>query len=149
MRPLVTKPTLLRYGPAVAMTVVIPFLSLLPAPCFRGVESALPPIHGLDKIVHALLYATWTAAYLHAVPTAQRTTSRIVLPIALAATLYGAVMEICQKALTSTRCLDPFDALANAVGAFASALLAYVWARHRMACNAQKQTSRSTSKTFL
>ena len=141
MSPHVIKTTLLRYGPAVAMTVAIPFLSLLPAPCFRSVESALPPIHGLDKIVHAVLYAAWTAACLHAVPTSKRTTPRTALSIAFAATLYGAVMEICQKELTSTRCLDPFDALANAVGAFASALLAYVWTRHL------KETSRSASQS--
>lgn len=140
MNLLATKRILLRYGPAAAMIAVISVLSLLPAHCFRGVESALPPIHGLDKIVHALLYAALTATCLHGVPPAKRLLRpRTVLTIAFTATLYGALMEICQKELTTTRCMDPFDALANAVGAFTCAFAAYAWTRYVMSRTSKSQ----------
>ena len=68
MNPIRFKQPLLRYGPAVVMTSLITLLSLLPAYVFHGVESSLPPINNLDKIVHALMYAALTATYLHATP---------------------------------------------------------------------------------
>ena len=138
MNPLSFKRILLRYGPAVAMTALIPALSLLPAHFFRGVESSLPPIRGFDKIVHALMYAALTAAYLHALPLSKQTRAPSVLQIALTAILYGALMELCQNWLTTTRCMDPFDALANAAGAFACALAAYVWAQSKKNSSGQR-----------
>ena len=122
---LLRQQTLLRYGPAAAATLVIPALSLAPAYLFRGVESALPPIQGFDKLVHAAMYAALTATYLHALPSSQRRHLRSVLLVALIATAYGAVMELGQKWLTTTRSMDVFDALANLTGALTCALLVY------------------------
>jgi len=124
-----SKQNVLRYGPAAVMTAVISALSLAPAHFFHGVESALPHISGLDKMVHALMYAALTASYLHAVPQPRRRSLKAVLWIVLGAAIYGIVMELCQKWLTTTRCMDPRDALANAVGALTYALFACAWAR--------------------
>jgi hypothetical protein len=40
-------------------------------------------------------------------------------------------MEVFQKRFTTTRSMDPLDALANAAGALTCALLAYGWIRCR------------------
>jgi VanZ family protein len=122
---------LLRYGPAVVMTLLIPALSLLPAHFFKHVAEPLPPIPGIDKIIHALMYAALTAAYLQALIPARRRSLLAVLRIVLLAALYGVAMEVCQKLFTTTRSMDPLDALANAAGALTCALLAYGWARCR------------------
>ena len=131
MSMILSRHVLFRFGPPAIMVALITALSLAPAYVFRGVESSLPHIGGLDKIVHALMYVALTAAALHTVPLDKRTHAGTVLTAALAASLYGAFMELCQKWLTTTRCMDPCDALANAIGAFACALAMLVWARHR------------------
>jgi VanZ family protein len=113
------------------MTALIPALSLLPACFFRSVDPALPPIPGIDKLIHALMYAGLTAAYAHTLPLAKRARIGSVLMIALIASAYGVAMELCQKWLTTSRAMDPLDALANSAGAFACALLSYAWARRR------------------
>lgn len=135
MSRLPTPQTLLRYGPAAVMTVLIPALSLLPARFFSQVETPLPPIPGLDKIVHALMYAALTAAYLHTLPVHKRANLRTVLCVALISAVFGLVMELCQQWLTTTRSMDPFDELANVTGALVCALLAFAWAR-RISINA-------------
>lgn len=135
MSRLLTPQTLLRYGPAAVMTLVIPALSLLPARFFSHVEAPLPPLPGLDKIVHALMYAALTAAYLHTLPVHKRANWGTALRVALISALFGLVMELCQKGLTTTRSMDPFDELANATGALVCALLACAWAR-RVSINA-------------
>lgn len=120
-----------RFGPAVVTTLLIPVLSLLPAHFFKQVSAPLPPLPGMDKVIHALLYAALTAAYLHALPHARQSRLAAVLPVACLAALYGLAMEVCQKLLTATRSMDPLDALANAAGALLCALLMYAWARRR------------------
>lgn len=113
------------------MTTLVPLLSLLPARFFRPVEGHLPPVPALDKAVHALLYAALTAAWLHAAHLVRRSALAAALGTAFAATAFGLLMEAGQGALTSTRTVDPLDALANAAGAFSSALIfaAAVWRR--------------------
>lgn len=136
MKRFVTLAPLLRYGPAAFMAALIPVLSLLPARFFRRIEEPLPPIPAFDKIVHALMYAALTAACLHAASLPQRQRLATALGIALAAAGYGVVMELSQKALTSTRSMDPLDALANAAGALASALFMFAAARRMPAPSA-------------
>jgi hypothetical protein len=138
MTRLPTPQTLLRFGPAAVMTVLIPALSLLPARFFRHVEVPLPPVVGLDKIVHALMYAALTAAYLHTLPVHRRANLGTVLCVALFSALFGLVMELCQKGLTTSRSMDPIDELANATGALVCALLALAWAR-RVSINAKRK----------
>jgi VanZ family protein len=124
-----TKQSAWRYGPAAAMSLVIPLLSLAPAWLFRSVEKSLPPIPGFDKIVHAAMYAALTAACLHALPQDKRLRLRTLLTVVLCVSLYGATMELCQYWLTHTRARDSGDALANAAGAFLCSLASYLWAR--------------------
>ena len=120
----------LRYGPAALMTVLIPALSLLPARFFRHMAGT-HPIPGMDKLVHALLYAALEATLVYALSEAARLRYSCAFRIALAAAVYGVVMEVAQKLLTHSRSCDPLDALANALGAFAVAFLACALARRR------------------
>jgi VanZ family protein len=120
-----------RWLPAAAATAGIAVLSLLPARVFCGVEATLPPIPAFDKIVHAGMYAALTATGLYACAHAARGRLRCATAIALAATLYGLVMELCQGLLTTSRHMDLFDGLANATGAFLCAAAFYVWPRLR------------------
>ena len=115
-----------RVGPAVAVTLAVFVLSLLPACCFRGVEQALPLFPGADKVVHAAMYAAVVAAWVHAVRP-ERRRWRVLLRLAAAATLYGLVMEVGQKVLTRTRTMDPLDGCANAAGAFLCAAAVGAW----------------------
>jgi len=127
----VTDHPFLRYGPAVMMTLLIPVLSLLPSHFFTPVSEPLPPLPCMDKLIHAMLYAVLTAAYLHAL-TPQRRSSRVaILLIVASATLYGFAMEFCQKLFTDSRKMDPLDALANLSGVLAIALFSYTKHRHR------------------
>lgn len=125
------KHALLRYGPAVLMTALVPALSLLPARFFSAAHTPLPAFPGFDKLAHALLYLALTAAYLQALPPEPQRSPAAVLRTALAASLYGLLMELCQKSFTRSRSLDPLDALANALGAFGCALLCLALARRR------------------
>ena len=125
------KHPVLRYAPAVVMTLLIPALSLLPARFFRHMAQPMPTIPYMDKIIHALMYAALTAAYLFALSRDRRSRLASVLRVVLLAALYGLAMEVCQKLFTSSRAMDPLDALANTLGALVSALLAYAWVRRR------------------
>jgi VanZ family protein len=113
------------------MTVLIAVLSLLPAHLFREIEPPLPQINGLDKIVHALMYAALTVAYLHTFPLSKQARLGTVMRIVLISALYGLTMELCQKWLTRARTMDPLDELANTAGALLCALLVYAWARRK------------------
>lgn len=119
-----------RYGPAAVMVALIPALSLLPSGFFRHIAGP-PAFPGMDKLVHALMYAALTAALFHALSSGARVLITRVICLAAAASLYGLAMEFCQKALTRSRAFDPLDALANAVGALLCALLLYAVARFR------------------
>ncbi|MEI7902486.1 MAG: VanZ family protein [bacterium] len=118
-----------RYSPAVVMTLLIPVLSLLPAHFFKQVMQPLPAIPSMDKIVHALMYAALTAAYLYALAPDRRSHLAAVLRIDFLVALYGFVMEVCQKLFTNSRSMDPLDGLANTVGALACALTVWAWSR--------------------
>ncbi len=111
-----------RYGPVVLVAALVTALSLAPAWLFREVERGLPPLPGLDKLVHAAMYATLAAAGLHALPSAKRARLSATLGVALTAALYGAAMELAQGGFTCSRAMDPFDALANAAGALVCSL---------------------------
>jgi hypothetical protein len=81
--------------------------SLMPAP-------DLPNLHVSDKSEHFAAYALLAAG---AVQVYARRLSWFVVCIALA--LLGIGLEYAQGALTTTRTMDPADALANALGVLA------------------------------
>ena len=112
-----------RYGPAVVVALFIPALSLLPACYFQDI-AVIPSLPGLDKLVHALMYAGLAGSLFHALTQTARKRYDWALRIALVAALYGLVMEVCQKLLTNSRSMDPLDALANLAGALVMTLLA-------------------------
>ncbi len=121
--------SLRRYGPALVMTLLIPALSLLPAHFFKQVAKPLAPFGGVDKIIHVLLYAALTATYLHVLTRERRGRLATVLRVVFFAALYGLAMEVCQGLFTTSRSMDPLDALANTAGALTSALLVCAWSR--------------------
>lgn len=121
---------LLRYGPAIVMTLLIPVLSLLPAHFFTQLPGP-PPLPGMDKLVHAMLYAVLTATYLYAFAPACRSKLFVVLLIIVLATLYGIAMEVCQQLFTASRAMDPLDALANLSGVLATTLVFCAVYRYR------------------
>lgn len=124
-----------RFGPAAAMTLLIPALSLLPARLFARAAAPLPHFANMDKLVHALMYAALTAAYLHALSGEKKGRIAPALSVAVFASLLGLLMELGQKHLTTSRSMDPLDALANAAGAVATALGVWAW-RSRKRSNA-------------
>lgn len=117
--------TRVRCGFVFIMVVFITMLSLAPAYLFRNVESSLPLFPGFDKCVHSLMYFVLTLSVLFALPHSERRRIRSMVSVAVAASFYGIFMEFCQGFLTSTRSMDHFDMLANAVGAFFGAWM--VW----------------------
>jgi len=121
----------LRFVPVIVMTLLISVLSLLPAHCFKQALEPLPPLPGIDKIIHALMYASLTLTYVYALPRDRRVHLPTVLRIALFVTLYGAVIEVCQKLFTTSRSMELLDISANAAGALISSLVIYTGLRHR------------------
>jgi VanZ family protein len=117
-----------RYGPAALLALLIPALSLLPAAFFRNVprEARFP---GTDKAVHALMYAALTLALFRALEPHARADIRSAGVVACSASLYGLSLEIMQGVFTTSRSMDLYDALANAAGAFITALLVHLWFR--------------------
>lgn len=117
-----------RYGPAVTLSLLISLLSLMPARCFLHF-SGPQSIPGMDKLVHALMYATFSLSLYHALSQEARRRPGPLLAIAAAASLFGAGMECGQGVLTRSRALDPLDAFANTAGAFGVILFIMLHAR--------------------
>lgn len=92
-----------RWVPAVAVMAAIFALSSM-----RGPDLPAAPIIGTDKLIHAAVYA-FLAALLY------RATGRPLLAVALAIG-YGVTDELHQS-MVPGRLADPFDALADAIGA--------------------------------
>jgi VanZ family protein len=123
-------PSIRRYGPALFLTLLIPALSLLPAAFFRAVPRTVR-FAGADKAVHAAMYAAFAFALLHALAPPARARPLNALAVFIAASLYGLALEIAQGVLTTSRAMDPLDALANAAGALLAALLAHLLAKSK------------------
>jgi len=122
------------------MVLLIPALSLLPARFFRHI-AVQPNFPGMDKLVHALMYAVLTAALFHALSPSERVRRSVALRLALGASLYGLAMEFCQKLLTHSRSCDPLDAFANLAGAFATVLLACAWSRRQSRLASRRESA--------
>jgi VanZ family protein len=94
----------------------MPFLG-----AFEATAPLVAAIPHADKIAHAGMYAVLTGLSLwaRALAGAARP-GRAVLPAALAATAYGALLE-CLQGFTVLRDSSFWDAFANAAGAFGAA----------------------------
>ncbi len=103
----------LRYSPLLAVMGGIFFFSHQP-----GGSLPLPPVPGLDKVLHALAYAVLAAAALHACPApAGRRAGRCHgVMVVLFCVLFGAGDEIHQSFIPA-RTATAGDLLADAAGA--------------------------------
>lgn len=125
MKPL----RLLNYIPAwsitVIVTIIITLLLLLPQP----LPDDMYEIHwfdGADKVVHGLMFATLGAALMIDSRMSRRTASwthshltAMIVIATVAATAYGAIMEIAQSLLEAGREGSWGDLAADAIGAIA------------------------------
>lgn len=132
--PLQNFPRSIRLALAALWALVIPALSLLPAPFFRQ-ATEIVSFPQADKVVHAILYGTMTALLLwvDAAAPARPAYGRRIGFLAAAATAYGLLMEFLQS-FTATRTMDICDGLANAAGAFLVAGVAcgLAWRRNKV-----------------
>lgn len=118
---------LINYIPAIALTMVIPLLSLL-SPSQLPDTSALQ-FPGFDKVVHAVIYATLTCAWAYTFSTAVRSSIICMLATTFLIALYGLFMELCQYMFTTTRSMDIFDAMANLGGSLTASIVIYFRSR--------------------
>ncbi len=111
---------------ALAWTAIIPMLSLLPPSFFSGANK-LTVIPGMDKIVHALIYGIQTALLIGAWRSIRPDDQFMIWKCAAAATAYGALMEVLQRACTTSRQFSWGDLAANAAGALLAMALVAGW----------------------
>jgi VanZ family protein len=113
----------IRFVPVTVVMGTIFFLSHQP-----GTDFQLPPVPGLDKLGHGILYALLAAAALFAVPGETRRTKpgRSAMLIVLFSLLYGLTDEYHQSFIPG-RMASPADVLADGAGA---AALVFLWLRY-------------------
>ena len=118
-----------RYIPAIALTLLIPLLSLI-NPNQLPDASALH-FAGMDKVIHMLMYAVLTIAWVFALPVRTHANILWILTLAFLTSLYGLLLEICQFFFTVSRSMDMLDAVANLAGAMVAAMTIYWLKRHK------------------
>lgn len=106
-----------RWAPPVALMALIFIASSVPGPGL-----AVGPLIGPDKLVHAAVYALLAASLY-------RATGRPVWAIVLA-TAYGCTDEL-HQAMVPGRTSDPFDVMADAIGAVLGVASTWAWRRAR------------------
>ncbi len=108
------------YIPALLWAILIYILLTLPERDFEG--SGLSRIPHFDKVVHMGLFGA--QVFWLALPLAKRPQPHTVILVwmAIAATLFGILMEYVQKYFTTDRSFDWTDMVADGVGAFLSCL---------------------------
>ncbi len=107
--------------------MLLSYLSLAPDP-FDVNE--IPAFAGADKLVHILMYAGTTLAFLfdyakHRLP--HHTKLNIELALTATAMVIGIVMEILQLVMRLGRNFDFRDIVANCIGAALALALAHLW----------------------
>jgi VanZ family protein len=114
----------IRFVPVTLVVGTIFFLSHQP-----GTDFQLPPVPGLDKLGHGILYALLAAAALYAVPGETRRTKpgRSGMLIVLFCLLYGLTDEYHQSFIPG-RMASFADVLADGAGA---AALVFLWLKYR------------------
>jgi VanZ family protein len=105
---------------SIIVALVIMYLSLANSHTFDKVTFFNFP--GADKIVHFCMYFGFMSVIIFENRKTIKSTGQLLL-IALIPFFYGILMEILQSTLTTTRCGDINDALANSVGIIVSLLL--------------------------
>lgn len=111
------------YIPAIALTILIPLLSLIHPD--RLPDTSAMYFAGLDKIIHLIMYALLTSSWALAMPKEKQKNMRRMLTLALMTALYGLFLEVCQLFFTTSRSLEALDAVANLTGAILAAMAVY------------------------
>lgn len=113
--------------PLFAYAVFIAIFSIMPMP------PIIPEIWNIDKVQHMVAYGIMAILFLRLFIERRLFEKRRATALAfIAATAFGGFIEIVQS-FTPTRFGDIFDAMANAIGAFAGAYLySAVFIRKRM-----------------
>lgn len=113
--------------PFIATTVIITMLSLLNI-SNMGLNLKM---FSWDKFWHALFYAIYNGTLFFALIKIKRLNVFYLIVSSIFIIMYGAFMEYLQFALTTYRCYDYYDMLANAFGAIIPALFVfYFYFRH-------------------
>ncbi len=131
------------YIPAIAITLLIPLLSLI-NPDKLPDASALD-FAGLDKIIHMIMYAVLTIAWIFALPPRIHANLRWILTLVFLTSLYGMLLEICQFFFTVSRSMDMLDALANLAGAMVAAMAIYGISKLKSVDSSPGESTRPTA----
>ena len=109
-----------RYFFSVLIVLLVTGLSLFPAQEFPEVD-----VQFADKWAHWIMYAavTLVIGIEQGLKRPVRAWGTRIAVIAVFAALWGALMELCQAYLTTTRSGDILDAAANTFGALCGALV--------------------------
>ena len=134
---------LISYTPAIALTILIPLLSLINPN--RLPDTSALHFAGLDKVIHMLMYAVLTTAWVFALPVKARTSIRWMLSVAFLSAMYGVLLEICQFLFTTSRSMDMLDAVANLAGALLAAATIY-WISGLKSSPVEKEESNSVAE---
>ena len=105
---------------SILVSLLLLYLSLARAGQFENIK--LEKIPHIDKIVHFAMYFFLMSVLILEHRKNLKNPWNLFL-LALIPLSYGILMEILQFLVTSTRSADIYDALADAAGAFAAALL--------------------------
>jgi VanZ family protein len=104
--------------------MIILWLSLVPVP-----PPVAMPLLSWDKFQHAAAYGMLTLLAGRAIGSCEPGQGRCWLMAALAAILFGGLVELVQAFLTTHRSGDWHDLLADAVGSAVVVLAVRLWAR--------------------
>lgn len=112
-----------RYFFSTLIVLLVTGLSLFPAQEFPDVD-----VQFADKWAHWIMYATMTVVIgiEQGLKKPVNAWGTRIAVIAVFAALWGALMELCQAYLTTTRSGDIMDAAANTFGALCGALVLFL-----------------------
>jgi hypothetical protein len=110
--------TLLRYKYAILWAMFILFATIANTGTLE--QLSLDSLFAFDKPIHLFLFATQTFLLINAAIVPSLTHLRL---SAIGAAVYGALTEVMQGRLTTSRNFDYFDMLADLTGC----VLVYIW----------------------
>jgi VanZ family protein len=114
----------------VLFAIFILFLSVMPTDLGGGPPSFYFP--GMDKLIHAGMYGSFTMVVLLTYYRNSQLTSRAPLLLMLFVWLYSALMELVQYFFIEFRSGEWRDLIANLVGILLGALIVFVFRRLRI-----------------
>ena len=115
--PIVNKKSYMAFVPATVLAAGIAVLSLWENPC-------LPEgFAGSDKMWHGLMYALLSAALMGGFILIRQARIRMYVYAVLAASAYGALLELLQHCCTATRTGEMMDVYADCLGAIIGVLV--------------------------